>query len=383
METIEKGIDEYPENLKLRLALSHLQLAMRDYGKAIETLKCALALTKDDGDPDLLKVKNQLARIYLDRGDIDAAKGYTDAVLAVSANNVTAQFNAGQIYLRKKDGVNAVSAFRTVASEKPEVTGAYLHLAQAHMLNGEKKLAVDSLVTGIEANPGDIGLRRTLARLYAAIEDMASAEKEFRIIVEQNPKELKAKAELADFLFIRKKEKEAVGIYEKMISDYPQVPGGYLKLAEMMRRGNKPDSAKTLLEQGCRRLPESLPILTALVRNYLREGEMATAISVVKKRLQKNDKDAMGHNLLGQIHLSGKQFSLARDAFEKAIAINPEWQTPYNNLARSYLMQGKQKEAIAQLSDSLEKNPKNGAAYLTLGRLYERGGQSKQGGRGL
>ncbi len=378
LEVIQTGIEQEPKNIKLRLALAMLQTALRQHDKALATLQEALGLTKDDSDPDLLKVKNHLARLYLGKGDIEKAKNYADEVIGVSGGNVEAQFTAGQIYLRRKDGVNAVSAFRTVVSEKPDFVDGHLHLAQAHLINKEKALAVDVLSKGIVENPQAWNLRKALARIYAADKDFERAEKELRLVVEQNPKDLQASGDLADFLFMRGKPDEALAIYDRMVIEQPRVPAGYLKLAAMHRNRKNDAAAAEVLERGYAVIPQSPQVVTGLIKTYMAMGKADKAVDLLKTRLKDNDQDLFAHNLLGEIHLTRMQYDEAAQAFEKAIAIGPEWQTPHNNLARVFLSQGKTNEAITNLSTALEKNPKNAAAYMTLANLYSKAGQEEK-----
>jgi tetratricopeptide (TPR) repeat protein len=338
-------------------------------------LQDALGITRDDTDPDLLKVKNQLARLHLLKGEFDSAKQYTDEVITTSGSNVDAQFTLGQIYLQKKDGLNAVSAFRTVVAERPEAVKGHLFLAQAHLLNKERKLVKDVLVNGIEANPTAAPLHRALARLYLANKDYPAAEKQLRLIVEQHPKDARARGDLADFLFARQRRDEAVKIYENMVVEQPNVPAGYLKLAAIFKSQKKPLAALDILEKGYAAIPQAVPLLTTLIKSYLAGGKADLAVDLVRKRIEADEKDFVAQNLLGEIYQSKKQYGKAQHAFEEVIAINPQWPVPHNNLARTYLLQGKKDEAVINLKTALEKNPQNGAAYMTLGGLYLDDGQ--------
>ncbi len=378
VDCINNGITDHPDNIKLHLALARLQISQRKYDTALETLSNTLALTKDEADPDLLKVKNQLARLYLNKGDIETAQRYTNEVLAVSSKNLEAQFTAGQVYLQQKDTPNAISAFRNVVSDKPDFVGGYLHLAQAHWLNKEKNMAIDALTNGLSASPDDSRLRKALARVYVAEKDYHSAEKELRRMVEKDPADIRTAGDLADFLFNINKKNEATAIYEKIVADHPRVPAGYLKLAAMYRAQDRYDAALDLVEKGYNIIPNSPPILTELIKSYLASGAEEKALELLKGRIAKSDQDIFAHNLTGEIYLKKRQYENARKAFEHAIAVKPEWQTPHNNLVKVYLSQGKTDEAIDNLNAGLQTDPNNAAAYITLGYLYQTNGQEEQ-----
>lgn len=378
LAVLNEGIKAEPKNIKLHLSLARLQMAMRAYDAAAGTMNGALNLTKDEANPDLLKVKNQLARLCLGKGQFDKAKQYTDQVIAVSGRNVDAQFIAGQIYLQKKEGLNAVSAFRTVVAEKPNAVDGYLYLAQAHILSREKQLALSTLANGLSANPDSPPLHKAIARIHAADKNYADAEKELRHIVQKNPNDVRASIELGDFLFSMKRQEEAIAIYQKMVKEQPKVPAGYLKLAALFRAQKNQKATLTIMEKGYEVTPNSVPMITALVKTYLSQSNHDKAISLLQNRLKTNGQDILAHNLMGEIFMSRKQFFDAETSFKSAIAIEPDWQPPHNNLARIYLAQGKKDEAIANLTSALENNPKNAAAYMTLGQLYQSDGDDEK-----
>ena len=124
-------------------------------------------------------------------------------------------------------------------------------------------------------------------------------------------------------------------------------------------------------------------MVTDLVKSYLAAGLSGKAVDLLTARIDANGQDVMACNLLGEVYLTQKQFEAAAKVFQKAIAINPEWQTPHNNLARVYLSQGKKEEAIENLTAALEKNPKNAAAYMTLGVPLPQRRAGRQSGRYL
>jgi tetratricopeptide (TPR) repeat protein len=76
--------------------------------------------------------------------------------------------------------------------------------------------------------------------------------------------------------------------------------------------------------------------------------------------------------MLGIVQTSKKEYAAAEAAFMKAIELAPDWQPPQNSLASIYLLQGNESKAIEKFQSSLRANPRNPAAYVTLGAIYER-----------
>ena len=370
VDLLQEGIAHNPATFKLRLALSRIYLARRDPDTAIETARACLALTRDAADPDLILAKNMLAELYLGVNDLKQASDLANQVIEASPKNVDAHFINGQVFLRQGDGVNAVSAFRTVVAERPGEIKGHLFLSQAHLLNKEKQLAVDALVAGVDENPGRPELRRALAMLYNAQGDFEETEKQLRTIIRQHPQNMPAQIDLVNFLYGRGRHEEAIDYCRHLIEDAPGVPAGYLKLAQMYMAGGDRAREAAALEQGYERLPQSEAMLNALLRTYVKQGKIDHAMQLVQKRIRANPGNAYNYKLRGDLQLVVKAYAPAEADYRKAIDLLPEWQPPYNNLARLYILQGKQKEAIDNLTRAVANNPSNAAAHMTLGYLH-------------
>ena len=77
---------------------------------------------------------------------------------------------------------------------------AYLRLANAHVLNQELELAVDTLQNALKINPQSKAVRRALARIYVIRKDYTAAENQLREILEIDPDDRVARADIGDFL---------------------------------------------------------------------------------------------------------------------------------------------------------------------------------------
>jgi tetratricopeptide (TPR) repeat protein len=97
----------------------------------------------------------------------------------------------------------------------------------------------------------------------------------------------------------------------------------------------------------------------------------AEATEICRAQLARDPHQAFYQNLLGVVFISKKDYAAAEKALDQAVALQPEWPVPYNNLAQLSLIQGKTKEAAANFEAAIEANPGNTAASLALGKIYE------------
>lgn len=106
----------------------------------------------------------------------------------------------------------------------------------------------------------------------------------------------------------------------------------WLYRARWERRAGEASAATTLLEEGCRRWPQSIELLRELAAARDRQGEVAAAVALL----------------------------------ERAVALEPDWPDLRYELAR-LLQEGEHREAsLLQLGKALELNP--GYARAALGR---------------
>lgn len=371
-EILEEGIQKIPGSIRLRIQLAGVKANLQNTDEAIATLEQCLTLREKPADPELLQAKNELARMHLMLKDIEKANGYVDDVLKESANNVDAHFYKGTIYLMQGDGVNAVSELRTVTDEKPGFMPAYISLAQAHLLNKENELAVDTLQSAVKINPKSKDARRALARVYAFVmKDYQAAEEQLRKTVEIDPNDIVSLEDSGNFFLAKRDFEDAEELYRQMITIQPKNPSGYLRMSRLYIAQQQPDKALAVLEQGYAQNPLATQLLAALIQSYMSQKKHDQALALCEQRIADNLQDVVAYNLIGWVHTDLKNYSQAETALKKAIDLQPLWPAPHSNLARLYLLQGRKQEAVQRLKGAIESNPKNREAYLSLAMLYE------------
>ena len=191
-QQLTEAIKANEKSFKLRFALAEVYRNSGRVDRAVETLNQCLSLSKDEANPDIIKAKNALATISLNRQEISQAMNYTDEVLKASPKNVEAHFTKGTIHLIRGEGTKAVPEFRAVITESPQFIPAYLAMADAHVLNGEMGLALDTLQGALKANPSSREVQSAIGRLYVMRKDYKNAEDFFRKMIAANPEDLQA-----------------------------------------------------------------------------------------------------------------------------------------------------------------------------------------------
>jgi tetratricopeptide (TPR) repeat protein len=354
---LKVGIARNGKSLRPRLALGALYLNSGRVDNAVVLLRECLTLEEDSGSPEILQARNLLALAHMAKGELDPALKSVDAAIKASTGNVEAHLIKGRIRLLQKDGAGAVAEFRTVVHEKPQAVQGYLYLAEAHLLKKEPGLTLETLQNALKVDPKSRDVRRTLSRYYMTQNDPGKAEGELRRILEENPADVEVSAELGDLYASRKEYAKAEAAYADVKRRAPKHPLGYVKAGEyQISRGDWKRSTVEF-EQAVNADPGSGPLLSALVRLYMKQGRAAEAVSACEAHVRRDGGDAFDWRLLGQVHAEQKEYRKAEGAFRKALAAKPDAMETYLLLGRMYLREGDFPKGRAVYEEALARQP--------------------------
>ncbi len=117
--------------------------------------------------------------------------------------------------------------------------------------------------------------------------------------------------------------------------------------------------------------PEALKYFESAYE-YQMQGELEKAVLYYKKSLE-IDQTAEGYTFLGWTYSFMGKLAEAIQECHKAIAVDPDFGNPYNDIGAYYLQMGEIDEAIPWLEKAKKalryENPE--FAYCNLGKIYE------------
>jgi Tfp pilus assembly protein PilF len=255
-EQLKEGIRQNEKSFNIRFALSGLYFGTKRPEQGLAMLQECLGLERNAANPDILQTKVSLADFHLSRQELDKAKIYADEVVKESPKNVDANYIEGVIHLRRQEGREAVSSFRTVINERQEFIPGYVGLADAHLLTGDHNLASDTLQNALKIAPNSREALRAMARVQASQKDFKNAEAQYRKLLAANPGDLEVRADLGDLLLLKGEERRAEGEYLDITKRSPDLPAGHLKLSAFYGRQKKWDKAINEMEQAVRVRPD-------------------------------------------------------------------------------------------------------------------------------
>ena len=124
-------------------------------------------------------------------------------------------------------------------------------------------------------------------------------------------------------------------------------------------------------EQAAKSSPVSARAASTYQRGMkaLQKGDLATAQAEFEKVIGLTPRSAEGHNSLGWVLLSQRQFESAISQFRTAVQLKPDFPQAHINLANALSQTGDLEGAILQGREALRLAPNDAEAHRTLGRV--------------
>ena len=107
-------------------------------------------------------------------------------------------------------------------------------------------------------------------------------------------------------------------------------------------------------------------------------GLLEQALKQAEKLIQRFSMSAILFNIQGIILKDMKKFDLSRLAFEKAVALMPNFADAYNNMGNAFKAQGELEKAIVAYNKALAINPNYASGYYNLGVVLTEQGKLEE-----
>ena len=250
-------------------------------------------------------------------------------------------------YGNRSDYVNkAIENYRLVLKEDPSASFLVEDIAELYRVSGRIREAVEEAQDALKANPDDLNARRVLAHVYTQEigdaqashidEGMARrAVEQYKIITEKDPKDVDSLIMLGRLDRVLDNSVDAEAAFKKVLTIDPDNEDAVTGLASVYADRGDSKSASALLENLTKKNPSARAYLS-LANNY----------------------EAM------------HEFSLAADAYKKALDLDSthdEWKAA---LARDQALAGKYDDALKTYQGLVRNNASDVAPYLGMAQIY-------------
>ena len=280
--------------------------------------------------------------------------------------------NLGNTYRRSGFPEKGLEALEGAVRLNPDYPEARSNLGSVYLEKGLAKAALRQHLRAVSLNKNMAEFRLNLASALFANKLYDESLAETRNAASLNPNFPGIHMRLGLIYMTQKKYSLAIRAYEQALGRWQDAAQIYLFLGNIYKILKDDDKAIHAYKSSIRQSPPSLEPYINLANIYIARKAYDEAIRVYLQALKKRPDHAEIYVNLGNLNREKGNPALAREAFKKALSLNPELASAHFNYA---VLLSDSDENIDQAIDAffkaLKYNPKMVSAYLSLGLIYQ------------
>ncbi len=369
LKLLENIFNRDAENFDASVLRGKAWLAKGQKDKAIESFQ-RLA----EKYPKFAPLKYELARCYLEKQDMAQAAGLLNQAITVDPNFVEAILLLGQLNLRQGNAQLAADSMRGLLKKKPDLLQARLLLADAYRSLGRLDDAADIFREQIKSSPKNAGAYLALGMILLQQKKATEGREALEKAVELAPNNPMAILQLTDSYLAARDFNRASEFAQQQVSRTPNSALAHFVAAKVYAAQSKWSLAEGDLTKALSLDPNFAPAYTLLSATYLATDRLADASKELETLVSKKPHDIQALLTLGIVSEKLKNFSKARQAYEKLLSFAPKFAPALNNLACLYAAHFDQVEQAYQLAQKAHAlKPEDPSMADTLGWiLYQK-----------
>lgn len=338
-QTMRDAIRFAPDNVEAKVALVDLLAGHQGVNKAEAELKAFAANEKDGA-----KMQLALARFYETHGKNEQAEREYRAVIEeheTKPDGLTARTRLAALLLQRNEPAKATVLIDEVLKENARDNDALILRGNLALAKGDAATAISDLRAVLRDQPNSVPVMRALARAHLQNNEMAIAEETLRSAAEANPTDRQVR----------------------------------LELAQLLAQSGRAEQARPMLQQLASEVPDDLPVLESLFRTQMALKDAAAARATAQTIERIRPELPLGPYLLGAVEEGERKFDAAAQAYERALAIQPEAAEPLAARIRIDIARKEPAQALARLDKVINEQPTNVIARNLKGELLMAQGQ--------
>jgi cellulose synthase operon protein C len=331
-------------------------------------------------DPNDLDSRLKLAQIMTAGGAADAALKIMDAAKEDKPNAPLHALKA-VILLRTKDTAGAMREAQRAAEIDPTNVEATILLASKKTADGDPDGAL-KLLNGLSANDQQNEARISLAKIQAFVRkgDVPQAESLIKKLIAENPKEVNLRGQLIQLYVSAKRFDDAERELRVLADMTPPDPKAGLNLVRFLLQTKGPKAASDELNARIKAGGDVFDYqMTAAELTYA-GGDVAQATEQLKtlaNTASTPERKLAAQTKLAEIYVTKNNIAAAEPLIAEVLEKDKRNTVGLRLRAAIRIEKGQIDDAVADLREALNDQPKSPDLLMMMATAYERGGKNE------
>ncbi len=355
------------ENAGIYLTLARLEAQAKRPERALELAE--FAISRDPRNPD---ARLQKVTLLQQQGRFDEARAETESALTDHGEHGRTNMVYAQLVELADGRPEAAEArIRRVLEQDPFLTRGWLVLGRVLERGGRGPEAIEIFRQGLVRQPDDSELHGALGHALARLGQPVDASHHLREAIRlgrQFRSELHVS--LGAVLAEMGQLEAARAAYDKVLAVEPEHPGARNNAAIALFRMGRTGEARDALESLVVAFPDHVDGHNNLAAIAVEEERWRDVIRHSQRTLELDHEVTEAWNNLAIAHAELGESAPAREAYEKALALSPDYWPARFNLGLLLRTMARHDEAVAAFELVLAQVPNHDESHLELGELF-------------
>jgi tetratricopeptide (TPR) repeat protein len=319
-----------------------------------------------------------LASLEAAYGEVSRLEAALKKVIEIAPQNIGARYNLGVLLQQQHRAMEAISQYQIVLSHVSHPQ-AKSNLGLLYLETGDTTRAVEMLEQSTRDDPRLVEAKLNLGLAYIQAQRFEEAEKILSRTVEFEPANGRAWHSLGLCAEMRQDEKAAVSAYSRGVAYAPTFIDSYVRLGRILAGRGDIAQAEKIYKDGLVLSPESYELHLALghllSQIAANGGDYKNAYAIYVRAEAIRSDDARLHYAYGWLKFSEGKTTEAITRYERALAIDPNYQEAMAGYATVLERQGKFDDARRVIAPALASSAPHSLVLLAESQLAKTSSQ--------
>lgn len=305
-------------------------------------------------------------------GDLDRAEEEIKKAAEPLKNVPYLDFLKGLVSFHRDQSDAARGAFERTLAKLPDYAPAHLYLGALAYREQQYETAEGHIRTYVDEFPQDSSSARLLSATLMRLQRPEEAAALLGPLVKKDPNNPQALALYGSAQMQMGNQVRGVELIDRAVKLAPDAAALRAQLALGYLFGGNDKQAEAALRDAVDLGGDLVQADVMLVLLALKRRDMPAALTAAREMGERRPDSALAPNLEGAAHLLAGDYGAARQAYQKALDIDPDFHTARLNLARVDIAENKLEAAEARLRKLLRVAPDEVGSYLALAEIAKR-----------